>query len=154
MAQQASSWKQVLPKIGPTIIYIRRNFDTWVMQFYLSSFPLVGKASIPYICPENRVKKSQPMPVIGFLVCLYDWWQVRDHQIGIYLYVAKSWTKKYQIEANLQLIWAGCHSYCQGTCFSTYTPNLTKNSTHSSAPLLQNKQTVFHNIWGTFGCVC
>jgi hypothetical protein len=59
--------------------------------------------------------------------------------------------------ANLHLIWAGCHSYCQGTCFCAYTQNLTKISTHS-APLLQNKQTnkqtVFHNIRGTFGGVC
>ncbi len=71
MAQQASSWKQVLPKIGPTIIYIRRNFDNWVMRFYLSSFPLVGKASIPYICPESREKVTTNAR--NWLPCLFAW---------------------------------------------------------------------------------
>jgi hypothetical protein len=48
--------------------------------------------------------------------------------------------KKYQIGANLQLIWAGCHSYCQGACFSTYMQKFNQNQ-YTICPIPPEQQT-------------
>lgn len=122
-------------------------------DFYLSGFPLVSKVKHSFskhFCPESS--ENLTTNACNWLPCPI--YMTGGKSGTTKLVISYMWPsreqKKYKIGANLQLIWAGCHSYCQG---GSYRQNLTKISTHS-APLLQNKQTVFHKIRGTFGCVC
>ncbi len=138
MGQQASSWKQLLPKIGPTIIYIRRKFDNWVMRFYLSGFPLVGKAkhsSFSKYLSRIEWKSHNQCPWLASMSVYMTNGKSGTTKLVFTYNVAKSWTKKStKIGANLHLIWAGCHSCCQGTCFSAYTQNLTKKFQYTLCP--------------------